>query len=208
MTNAPKTAFHLLAAKLAAIDMEYESSARGEIDLLYSRATYSNGRFQFPSLQEASEVWLRLITRKDKEFCAEITRVLSAVKHTDKEFLTQGMGLIEGYLDERCYLDRLMKFWEGLGRKAASYGLTLDPQAHRIDLSIALYETGVKNSLRNTCNNISAEFALHNQSTHKNGVWRERVLTTNNFLELKPNFMGFGLNLNAIIKMLGRRKKK
>lgn len=207
MAMAHNALHKVLAAKLAAIDRECETTARGEIDFLYSQATYHCGRFQSPSLQEASSVWLRLISRKEKEFCAEITRILATAKQSpDDELFTHGMRLIEGYMDEQHYLNRLRVFENGLCRKAASYGLVLDPHADRSDHAMALHETGVKNSLRNACTNISAELALHNQSTPPSGVWREGIHVINESLELKPNLMGIGLNLNSIVKRLFRGK--
>lgn len=207
MTMAHNALYNVLTAKLAVIDRECESSARGEIDFLYSQATYHCGRFQSPSLHEVSSVWLRLISRKEKEFCAEIARILATAKPPpDDEFFTQGMKLIEGYMDEQHYLNRLIVFGDGLCRKAASYGLALDPHTYRSDHAMALYETGVKNSLRNACTNIFAELAHHNQGTPPSGVWREGVLAINESLELKPNIMGIGLNLNSIVKRLFRGK--
>lgn len=207
MTMVHSALYNVLTAKLAAIDRECETTACGEIGFLYSQATYHCGRFQSPSLQEASSVWLRLISRKEKEFCAEITRILATAKQSpDDEFFTQGMKLIEGYMDERHYLNRLIVFGDGLCRKAASYGLVLDLHTYRSDHAMALYEAGVKNSLRNACTNISAELALHNRGTSPSGVWREGVLAINESLELKPNLMGIGLNLNSIVKRLFRGK--
>lgn len=204
--NEP-TLYDVFATKLAAIDHECESVARTEIDKLFSQAVYDGSRFRVPSFQEAAGIWLRLINQKEKDFCAEISRTLGIWKPLPRDdFLGQAMSLIEGYFQESHFLPRLNNFVQRVGRHASRYGIKFDESAYRLDLAAAAYEAGVKNRLRQAFTNVSAELVLHMGNTPKVGSWRNGVRAVTESLELKPNVMGIGLNLNEIIRRLLGRK--
>lgn len=170
MVGNEPTLYDVFATKLAAIDHECESVARTEIDELFSQAVYDGNRFQVPSFQETSGIWLRLINQKEKVFCAEISRILRMGKLLPRDdFFEQAMNLIEGYFQENHFLPRLNKFVQRVGRHASRYGVKLDESAYRLDLAVAAYEAGVKNRLRQALTNVSAELALHMGNTPKAG---------------------------------------
>lgn len=158
--------YEVLATKLSAIDRDCESAALVEIRSLHSQAAYDGGRFRVPSFQEVTSVWLRLIKRKEKEFCAEIARLLSSGQlQPDEAFFASATTLTENYFSEHLFANRLKLFIDGIERKASSYGLKFDAQAHRIDLTAAAYAAEVKNRLSDARKNTHAELMRFNKDS-------------------------------------------
>jgi hypothetical protein len=152
----------LLKTKLTIVDKRCEGGVRAEIDKFYSEARYDGSRFRAPSIQDVANALLQSISCKEREFNAEICRVMATTQRSlnDKDF-EDAQRLVEGFLDERHYGGRLNAFVEGIKRKAASYGVPFDPANYRVDLAAVLYETGVKDLLRQSRASVIAELALH-----------------------------------------------
>lgn len=184
------TLYELLATKLAAIDRDCESAARTEINHLYSQAVYDGARFRAPSFQEATAIWLRLIIRKEKEFCAEIARVLnSRQRQPDDHFFVQTTNLIENYFSEHHFATRLSVFTEAIERRAASYGLKFDVHVHQIDFTAAAYRAGMTNELRQARDNTQAELILFKNNSHsqKERLHIEDIDNFSKVRNLKPS---------------------
>ena len=175
----------ILKTKLQAIDSECEATARSEIDAYYQSAKYDGNRFVVPSFQKVSAVWLKLIADKENLSKDELAKVLS---HPNSEISSKEMvelnGLISGLFDGSRYLDRLSGFSEGIGRKAASYGIQFDPSVYRFDLHESAYRVGVKNSLRKARRVLTAEVSLHSLPSTPESVKRIKVWLS--FMRARP----------------------
>jgi hypothetical protein len=77
---------------------------------------------------------------------------------------TEVRSFIENVFSDDRYVDRVKQFSEGVLRRAASYGLTFDPAAHRVDLPESAYRAGAMNALRRARANVLAEIELNNYS--------------------------------------------
>lgn len=204
-----QTLFDILAVKLAAIDHQCEALARRQVDDLYASARYEGGGFRYPAFEEATKIWIRLIEQKEKLFCEEIARVFNIANQIpEHNFINDATTLINSYFDERHFAGRLNLFFDSLARKAQSYGVHLDPAEKRLDLAAAAYNVGVKNLIQKTRITVIAELTLHIGTNKKSPDWKSKLLTINESIELKPNFMGLGVNFNAIIDKLFRRSPK
>lgn len=157
----------ILKTKFDAVDTESESAARAEVDNFYDEARYDGSRFCVPSFEAVGAVWLRLIARKEQGLIQEITRVLRTPGATlDKKGVTAVKGKVEAVFAEGHYIDRLRVFFEGVARKAASYGVTFDPNAHRVDIAESAYRVGTMNALRKARSNVLAELTLQSQAAN------------------------------------------
>lgn len=192
----------LLKARLMVVDRRCEDETREKIDKFYAEARYEGGRFRTPSFQEVANTVLQSISKKEREFVAEIGRVMGTIQGPlDDAAFDETQRSVAGLLDGNRYSRRLSVFVEGIKRKAASYGVPFDPAHHRIDLAFALYEAGMHNLLHQARASVVAELALYRRERNeKPQGWRGTLLAIVELLELKPNFAGFGLNLNRLLK--------
>ena len=133
-------------------------------------------------------------------------RVNAVAKRQVANIADGGFIEIRRYFEEERYLGRLERFVEGVHRKAASYGIPFDPQLYRLDLATAAFTAGVKNGSRRGLASVSAELTLYARSDKPNSAGRFAWLSE--VIDLKPNFMGLGLNLNALLKKAWGRKKQ
>ncbi len=196
----------IISTKLRLADQSCEAQALDQIVAFYKQIKYENGRFVFPSLQQVSSVWLKLLREKEQTFISEIQRV-SAVfgnKLNPEEYITI-VQLVRNLLNDERYSERLKIFVQGIERKAGSYGLTFNPQEHRLDLAYSTYEVGVRNIARQTLASVETELKLH---TQVNSDIAEKFQEAASLLELKPNVMGIGVNFNEVINRIFRKKKK
>lgn len=154
----------ILKTKLVTIDNECEVSARNEIDNFYREVLYDGSGFRYPSFQEVGGVWQKLIQRKEKEFIVETKRVLDAMVAIDGDQVGDVLAIVEGFLQDNLYSERLKRFAEDVARKASSYGIPFNrnPGASRgADLADAAYRVCVINLLRAARRNISTELQLY-----------------------------------------------
>lgn len=134
------------------------------MDKLYADARYDGSRFYVPSFQAAGALWLNLIVTKEREFIQEIARVLKTLDATlQKKDAAAIKRMIEEVFAEARYLERMRIFSEGVARKARSYGLVFDAQAHGVNIAESAYRAGAMNALRRARSNVLAEFKLHGQ---------------------------------------------
>lgn len=157
---------NLLKTKLEAIDADCESATTHDVNKLYAAARYDGSRFSVPSFQVAGTLWIGLIASKERDFVAEIGKVLRAPGVVITADDTAGIKLaIEGFFAEGLYLDRMQIFSEGVARMAASYGVSFDAAGHRLDVRDAAYRSGAMNALRRARATVLAELELQSQSS-------------------------------------------
>ncbi len=155
----------ILKTKLEAIDADCEGVVLSEIDKLYAEARYDGSKFHVPSFQAAGKLWLDLIARKEREFVKEVSRILGTPGVIlNVEDAAEVRSFVEGVFAEVRYVERMRIFSEGVGRKAASYGLAFDAKVHRIDIPDAAYRAGAMNALRRARANVLAEVELLSHS--------------------------------------------
>lgn len=189
----------ILKTKLLLIDRDCESAARLSINEFYEQVKYEGGKFLVPSFKDVAKVWLKVILRKEQLFNAEIIRISErSNSFLKKDQLEEAQKLVARYFDEDLYLKRLEGFVDGVRRKAAAYGVQFNPQMYRLDLDVAAFAAGVKNNTRRGLSSVFAELKLcaQNEQTGSLGMLEK----LNKIIDLKPNIMGFGLNLNALIE--------
>lgn len=157
---------NILKIKLEAIDADCESSVELDINKLYAEARYDGSRFCVPSFQTAGNLWLGLIAGKERDFVAEIAKVLKTPGvMVTKDDMAGIRAAIEVFFVDGFYLNRMQIFSEGVARIAASYGGSFDPAVHRVDLRDAAYRAAATNALRRARATIFAELELQNQSS-------------------------------------------
>ncbi len=191
----------LIKTKLAYIDQDCESETREKVNYLYSRIKYEGGRLHVPDFQKAANLMVAVIYCKEKRFNYEVSRILTTSGgFRSSEELEHAKEHVTKYFEEDRYLKRFEGFLEGVERAAGRYGLKFDRRVYRTDIASSLFEVGIKNSARRALASVHAELAIH-LSNDQLGA-RENFPSANDIVDLKPNFMGFGINLNALIKWL------
>jgi hypothetical protein len=191
----------LIKTTLAHIDRDCESDSRKAVNDLYSSIKYEGGRLRVPDFRKSANLIAAVISCKEKRFKSEISRVLSTSDgFRSSNELERAKEYISHYFEEDRYLKRFDGFLESVERAAARYGLNFDRQAYRTDITSSLFEVGVKNSARRALASVHAELAIH---LRDDPLAPEAELPgANDILDLKPNFMGIGINFNALIKRL------
>jgi len=191
----------LIKTKLAHINQDCESETREAINDLYSSVKYEGGRLRVPDFQKTANLMAGVISCKEKRFNSEISRILgSSGGFRSTRDLDRAKEYVSNYFQEDQYLKRFEAFLESVERAAGSYGLKFDRRAYRTDIASSLFEVGVKNSTRRALASVHAELAIHQRDQ---SLGPDSGLPgANDIVDLKPNFMGFGINFNALIKRL------
>jgi hypothetical protein len=154
-----------LRTELETIDADCESAANIELEKLLEDAGHDQ-KSRAPSPQAVEAIWLRLITRKEREFIQEISRVMKpepAAPHPrpSKELIADIQILLDSKLADSRYVDRFQNFYQEAARNASKPDASFDTRAKRIELIDAAYRTGVRDALRRARQNILAELNLY-----------------------------------------------
>lgn len=193
--------YRLVKTKLAHINQDCESENRDAINDLYSSIKYEGGRLRVPDFQKTANLMAGVISCKEKRFNSEISRILGSTGgFSSTRDLERSKEHVSNYFHEDQYLKRFEAFLESVERAAASYGIKFDRRAYRTDIASSLFEVGVKNSTRRALASVHAELAIHQRSESLRPS--SDLPGPNDIVDLKPNFMGFGINFNALIKRL------
>ena len=98
--------------------------------------------------------------------------------------------------------------WDQYQRTALKSYRKIDFKKYRIDIPKSLCEAYAHNTTQRIRSMIENELDCIIESFNsKNANSKSKVSEATNYLELKPNFFGLGLNFNAIIAKLFKRKK-
>jgi hypothetical protein len=123
------------------------------------------------------------------------------------------LEIAKRYVDHKLYLKRLQIHFDSIGRKLSGQGASADLVRFRTDLKKASVEAGALNGTRRILGSIKNDL----DASVLANVTVSEVTTTewntsffeeaNKTLELKPNFMGLGVNLNHLLARVFGRKK-
>ena len=156
-----------------------------------------------------SDVGAELV-RYGKELKDEIIRILSSfndVIFTEEDKLMV-ISLVENYCNPDLYIKRFQLMLGSIERRMGQYGLKFDQGKYRTDIPKSLCEVGARNITRRIKQEIIIELDIFVQNSKSRIETTESVIAeTANVLELKPNFMGLGINFNAIIEKFFRKRK-
>ncbi|WP_440905685.1 hypothetical protein ACMZOO_05140 [Catenovulum sp. SX2] len=195
----------LIKTKIALADQECESETRKVISGFYSEIKIENGRLRLPDFQKAANAMGCIIYNKEKRFNSELGRILNVSGgFSSQQELELSQIHMREYFEESRYLNRYEKFLESVDLKVKGYGLKFERERYRTDLPSALYKVLVKNSIRRAISSVNSELEifLNSKVSSNNSASLDAI----DVIELKPNFMGIGLNLNAIYRKFMRKK--
>lgn len=113
-----------------------------------------------PSFQDVGLVWLKSIKQKEIKIIIEIEEILSSFPFIEEADLSELSIIIDGIFSELRYVDRLVKFKEGVIRSVARYGCKLPEQRICSDITEATYRAGVINLLGATRKIIKLEIEV------------------------------------------------
>ncbi len=150
------------------------------------------------------------LSRYGNEIKSEISRVIEKLQIN--EFSEEDKKIILDIVDEYCkpelYLKRFEIMLSSVERRISSYGQKIDFKKYRIDIPKSLCEAYAHNTTQRIRSMIENELDCIIESFNsKTANSKSKVSEATNYLELKPNFFGLGLNFNAIIDKLFKRKK-
>ena len=139
----------------------------------------------------------------------DILRILETLKLSD--FTEEDKTVIMAFIETHCQPDLYIKRFEimigSINKRVLSYGHKFEPDKYRIDIPKSLCEVGAKNITRKIKarigNDLDCIVESFKSTTNKSN---SKVSIFSRFLELKPNFMGLGLNLNAIIEKISKKR--
>ncbi|MGX9522279.1 hypothetical protein ACWX0P_26290 [Vibrio mediterranei] len=191
----------LIIRKLNLLDREYENEFRNVVSLLHSDVKYDGTRICVPNLNNAISLLGATLKSKSEGLESEFKRIMkvqnSTLSKNDvlvlKEYINKTYG-------EELYINRYSIFVDGIERIVSSYGLEFDREKYRTNFYASLYEVSVKNTLASAISSFNSELELYSNSS-------KALSSANEIIDLKPNFMGLGVNLNALISRLCTRKK-
>jgi len=145
-----------------------------------------------------------------EELRGEITRILKNLKVSEftEEDKNSIMTLVEDHCQAELYKKRFDLMLGVIDRAVSGYGIKFERDKYRIDIPKSICDTAAANGTRkikakieDDLNCVVESFKSEaRESTH-------RMSRVSRFLELKPNFMGIGLNLNAVVERIFKRKK-
>lgn len=142
------------------------------------------------------------------EILNEISRIIEKIKpkefsEADKESI---LKIIDEYCNHELYLKRFTIMLSSIEEKIFSCGQKADLTKNIIDLNKAICESYSRNGTRRIKSKIENELNCLIES-YRSKNEESKVAEIAECLELKPNFFGFGINLNAILNKFRIRKK-
>jgi hypothetical protein len=143
----------MLQSRLRAIDEKIEAAAQEEVTVLLQQIRYDGSRLRIPPYSDVSAIWMRMIESKEMALAAEIERHLSSVPFIDETLVDSLISTLTTILDDDRYLERLARFHESVGRRAASYGLPPGSDHSNFAHFDVLYRVSIHNKARSarTC---------------------------------------------------------
>jgi hypothetical protein len=199
-----------IKTKLMLVDKQVESAWRSDWDALHGQIQPQDRRTVAASIKAFPPITGTLIRAKAAAMMAAVSEVLAegegGLREDELDTLRR---FVLSYFDASRYLERMTTFLGSVERKFRRMGLTFRAAEWRTDLPESLFEVGVRNTLLDMCASIEADFAIiAARRTTETTTCPSALSSVNECLELKPNFFGFGVNLNALIQKLLHRLKK
>lgn len=152
-----------------------------------------------------SQLFSVLSNYKDnlKDETIRVTRIVCPVlTEVEKERILEVAGTA---LAEEFYIKRFNIVCESIVRHFSRFGINIKLSDYRVDLMESRHTVGIKNMLREIKQVINTELSLLVSSAPMSAPEIEKRWW-NEFLELKPNFFGLGININNLISKFRGRK--
>lgn len=150
------------------------------------------------------------LNRYGNDIKSEVSGVLEKLKLNEfsKEDKKLILNIIEKHCNPELYLKRFEIMINSIERTMSSYGMKVDPTKNRTDIPRSICEIYARNTIRRVKSEIENDLDIYIESFYsKEKLNENKMSAVANYLELKPNFFGLGLNLNAIIDRFLKRKK-
>ena len=191
----------LIIRKLNLLDKEYETEFRKVVSLLHSGVKYDGTRICVPDLKDAVNLLGSTLKSKSEGLESEFQRIMKVQNSTlSKNDILVLKEYINKTFNEELYINRYSIFVDGIEMIVSRYGLEFDREKYRTNFYGSLYEVGVKNTLASAISSFNSELELYCCSP-------KTLSSANEIIDLKPNFMGLGVNLNALISWFCTKKK-
>jgi len=150
------------------------------------------------------------LQRYGEELLNEISRIIEKLKPTDfsETDKISIMEMVKEHCKPELYLKRYEIMLKSIERKLFSYGGKVNWVENIISLNKALCESYARNGTNRIKSRIENELdCLLEGYRSQTETSKSKVAETNDYFELKPNFYGLGINLNAIFaKIFGKKK--
>ena len=149
------------------------------------------------------------LSRYGNEIISEISRILDKLKLSvfSEEDKNSILVIVDEYCKPELYLKRFTIMLNSIERRSFSYGRKIDISKNSIGIERAICESYARNNTRRIRSKIENELdCLVESYRSQNTEIVSKVTKVADCLELKPNFFGLGLNLNAFINRLRRKK--
>lgn len=191
-----------IETKLMLVDKEAEGAWRSDWDALHGQIRPQDRRTVAASIKVFPPITVALIRAKAAAMMAAVSEVLaegeSGLREDELDTLRR---FVLSYFDASRYVERMSVFLGAVERKFRGMGLTFRTAEWRTDLPESLFEADVRNTLRDMCASIEADFTIiAARRTTDTRTCPSTLSSVNQCLELKPNFFGLGVNLNALIE--------
>ena len=147
--------------------------------------------------------------RYGEEIISEISRILDKLKPS--KFSDEDKNSILVIVDEYCkpelYLKRFTIMLDSIERRFGSYGHKINLAKNNISIARAICKCYAYNNTQRIRSKIENELdcLVESYQSQNTGI-AGKVIKLVDCFELKPNFLGLGLNLNAFINKLLRKK--
>jgi len=135
---------------------------------------------------------VNIIKNKECQIKNELNKIVTESGiYLSKEVVIKISDTIKDIFFEGKYLSRLVRFSEGVIRKASGYGIEFDLHLHRFYLANTGYQIGVKNAVRAAYSKIESDLAL---CRHKSAPgWIVELNKWRSYLAIKPVYATIAL---------------
>jgi TPR repeat protein len=190
-----------IKTKIRLLNKQVESAWREDWNNSYDGITPIKKMTVRHQLEQFERITIGLIRAKAASLFKKISQVIleSGIAFGQKS-IDELKTCVFDHFEEYDYLKRWDIYIDAVERKFGRYGLVFDKQEWRTDLLESAFQVGIVNTIRDVKADLQADFIL--LATIKQTSSSENPGGLRSFfqcLELKPNFYGIGLNLNAII---------
>jgi hypothetical protein len=150
-----------LVDSLRVVDRDSEREALHTITALHQQTRIVHGQLHISSFQDTANVWFNLVKKKETGIISELKRAVTSIAFIDETDLTTISECIDDIFDDSKYVNRLIRFKDGVVRSVQRYGLTtVDPRLLDTTTIDAAYRAGITNSLSEIRTKISNDIKI------------------------------------------------
>lgn len=145
--------------KLHLINKRVEGVWHSERQTLYDKIDPTRLGTLRTHIESFAAITIQLVKRKAESMKSTTLETFSNME-ANENLQVELKNFILKFFDDSAYVQRLMRFLEGVERKFKSQGLSFRPEQLRINLIESLFQAGIKNALREARGEISTDFVL------------------------------------------------